>query len=449
MADGPTMTILRGVLIFAWSAGLAAAADRDPAAVIQRVTAKVMATGRRIPNYTCVQTVNRDTYRPIAATLPRACSLLLEQRLHPTPDLVLRPLSTDRLRLEVAIVGRGEIFSWAGASRFEDGGIDNVVRSGPIGTGAFGGFLSVIFKSDVKKFTFERHMSVDGRSLMEYSFQVSQAASHYMVKLHNSWFFTPYSGTVAVDPETDEVVLMTVETGELPPTTGQCRTITTLEFGTVLMDGAPLLLARRVRQRFVFASGEETENTITFANCREYRGESTVTFFAESGTAAGNGTTGAPEPLPPVPSELRFGMELAAPIDATTAAAGDPFSGRLTAALRDGPRIVLAPKGTVVEGRLMRVENFHRPPSTILVFKPEYMKIRGVRIRVAALRDWSTTKKKGMEVVLPRSSEGHAGAFRFPGERVLVKKGFRSQWLTVYAGRQRSVDQDVRVEERD
>lgn len=68
------LTIPRRLLALAFSVGLAAGAEHDPAAVLRRVIAKVLAAKDRIPNYTCVETVNREYFRPAAATLRQPCA---------------------------------------------------------------------------------------------------------------------------------------------------------------------------------------------------------------------------------------------------------------------------------------------------------------------------------------------------------------------------------------
>lgn len=105
---------MRYPLIFACSIALAAGAEYDPTEVLRRATEKALASAKETPNYTCVETVSRDYFEPAAVSLPRTCSVLQEQRRHPTRDLVLRMYSADRLRLDVTLAGIGEIYSWAG-----------------------------------------------------------------------------------------------------------------------------------------------------------------------------------------------------------------------------------------------------------------------------------------------------------------------------------------------
>ena len=432
-----------------FSAVLAAGAEHDPAEVMSRVTARILAAGKRIPNYTCVEAVQRDYFQPAAATLPRACPLVIEERRHPGLAMVLRPILTDRLHLDVAMVRGGETFSWVGASKFDDAGIFDLVRFGPIATGAFGGYLVIIFEQDVKRFTFERDVVAGGRSLIEYSFQVTAAGSHYKVRAGDSWFYIAYSGTIQVDPETDEVVRLTVRTGDLPEAANSCQTLTSLDFGTAHIGGVDFPLPTRSRQRFVLPDGEEVENSTTFANCREYKGESTITFdetapAADETPPAADRTprdarSPAPSPRRSVPENRRFTLELTAPIQTDTVAAGDPFTARLATPLRDAKGKLLAPAGTSVAGRLVRVENFHQSPQeVILALKPETLNIKGAKVPLAAVRDWSqivaaarNSRKKGVKILLPLKGEEHAGVFQFPGEHPVVKKGFRSDWRTV------------------
>jgi hypothetical protein len=432
---------MRCALIFTWAVGLALGAAYDPPEVLRRATEKVLASAKEIPNYTCVENVSRDYLEPAAAALPRACSVLLEQRQHPTPDLVLRLYSTDRLRLDVTMTGKGEIYSWSGASRFDDATIDHLVRSGPFGTGSFGGFLAVVFETDVKKFNFERSITAGDRTLMEYSFRVAQSDSHYTMKADNSWLRVAYSGTFQVDAETADMVRMTITTGDLPPATGVCSSTTTMDLTRVRIGAGQFLLPRQTRQRFISPNAEETENTSHFTDCREFRGESTVKFSPDSEAAITEGGQSASAKTLSLPIDLTFSFELTASIPTDTAAAGDSFSAKLVSALRDTKGKLLAPKGAVVEGHLLRVQSFFRQPEVMVVLKPEALWIRSVRVPLSVERDWRRVMaekgqkkgKKGLEILLPLRGEDHSGAFRFPGEHITVPSGFRSDWRTVLA----------------
>ena len=121
---------MRCAVLLAWCLSVRAA-ERNPDEIIKQATESVVSSAARIPSYTCVETIVREYYRPMVATLPRSCPVLMKQRQHPTPDLALHLAMTDRLRLDVTMTGRGEIFSWVGASRFDDRSISQLAADSP------------------------------------------------------------------------------------------------------------------------------------------------------------------------------------------------------------------------------------------------------------------------------------------------------------------------------
>ena len=438
------VTLLPAALLLAAARPASAAAD-DATALLKRTTANVTANDTHIQNYTCVETVSRDYFEPAASTLARSCSWLLEQRQRPTPDMVLRLESTDRLRLDVTTAERGEIFSWAGASHFDDSGVENVVREGPIGSGAFGAFLSVIFGSDAKRFIYEGTTTVDGRRLAQYFFDVVLADSHYMVKLKDGVNRVPtaYSGSVLVDPETADPVRLTLQTAELPEATGSCQTVASLTYGRVKIGDRELLLPTSARQRFISRDGRETENTTSFTGCREYSSESTVNFFQEADARPANGAAAGPAIPKSIPGGLRLTFQLTRPIETDAAAAGDRFTAKLTEPLREG-RTVLAPKGVLLEGRITMVKTFHRPKhEVVLGLAPRNIEIKGSKVALAALPDQRAillemrrNRQKGLAIFLPPRGD-YSGIFRASGTHVVFRSGFVSEWVTMLERRSR------------
>jgi len=399
-------------MMLTWLLLLAAA---DPAQVLQRAAIKVRVRAATLPNYTCVQTVTRDYYKPRTVGQARSCAASRSEDLRLT--------TTDRLRLDVTMTGRGEIYSWAGASKFEDSDIGALVHRGPIGSGSFGAILAILFGQDPATFYFERLAG----PLMEYTYRVPQQDSRYKVRTSDSWVYTAYSGTVQIDPETAEVARLTLQTAELPPSTGSCQTTTTMEFAAVRIGDSEFPLPKRGKQRFIDVSGEEVENTTTFGSCREYRGESKITFGAEA--AAANPEGGPATAIQEVPAGLTFSFELRTQIAAETAAGGDAFTGRLSGPLRDRMGRTLAPPGAAVEGRLLRVENRHTAPlGSELVLRLRTVEIGGVKVPIVA--DRVVRVVKGERVEMPYSWESHAGLFRVPGEHGVLKPGSRTEWIT-------------------
>src|SRR5437764_14747329 len=114
----------RGIALVLATLATAAAEDADPVEVLMRLRDQVMRHAGRIPNHTCVETVRRERYESAAGIHQQSCDTLLSRRRMIGFEATLKHISTDRLRLDVAFTGEREIYSWAGASKFEDGDID-------------------------------------------------------------------------------------------------------------------------------------------------------------------------------------------------------------------------------------------------------------------------------------------------------------------------------------
>ena len=439
MAHHQTAIALISAALVMSAADVKEAARRESVDVLKRATARMVANSDAQQSLTCVETIQRVYYHPLANTLPRYCPQLMEQRQHPSPDLKLLTWMQDRLRLEVASSARGEIYSWPGASRFSDGDIATLIHSGPIGTGPFGVMLNLIFMRDVKSFVIADDSVVDGRRCLSYKFAVSVENSHFLVKSINSetWVPAAYEGIVHVDPETADPIEMTVVSNSLPPAAGMCQTSSTQHFKRNKMGDDDVLLADTTKQRFVGATGAETETAITFSACRQYSAESTVSFYAAEPSPGTPARVVKPNAVPKtIPVGVSFSMELLTPIDSDTAAEGDRFTARLKEPLLDGPRLI-APKGALVEGRVSDVKVAYKPDMSVTIgLLPQTLEIRGVKTRFTARLDFrpkvvakERKKQKGLDFALPSPGE-YANQFELPGARATLSKGFVSDWVT-------------------
>ena len=431
---------MRGVLLFFSGVSLCNAAGHNPTEVLALLRDRVIQSVDRLPNYTCVETVSRTYFLPNAARMPQSCDEHEGRKRQGLYQMVA--VSADRLRLDVAAVSQREIFSWAGAQKFEDGELWEIVSGGALGTGAFGAFLKAIFGGDTAWFTFVRETNVGGRALMEFTYAIPVEFSHYEVRAGNDWVTTAYDGSVIADAATGQLVTLKIRTAQLPPETGSCETRTTLEYQTVRIGSGDFLLPWETRQRFISRTGMEAENTLAFSACRQFRGESTVHFGDAPATAAA--PADAPQPLH-LPPNLAVSVELLQPIDTETAAAGDVITGRLAKPIFDGQKRPLAAAGSLVEGRLMRVQRyFTKPARATVVIKLETLEVNGARLPFPVLPspvkpkvEW-TQKSVGYRIEyrgvslgeLPVPGESKYGVFLFSGNAIIVPKGYLTQWLT-------------------
>jgi hypothetical protein len=387
-----------------------------------------------------VEKVQRDRYEPVAGRASNSCDTLLARRKQSDFQGRLKLDSTDWLHLDVALTSDREIYSWAGASKFADGEIDELVPEGAIGTGAFAAMLLSIFGRRDPKYLFEGEITVAGRRLFEYSFAVPQTQSHYRVRAHKEWIITGYTGTMQVDPKTSELVRVLVRTEELPAATNSCENDTTLEYGVVQLDGGDYLLPKVARQRFIGREGAAAENTMKFSACRQYQAESKVVFGVGSQIAEGqvsilaNGLD--------VPAALPVTVELITPVRVGEAAAGDRIEGRLAKPIRDKQQNVLVAEGATLQGRLMRVETVYSPHvEHTVALRWEGVRIDGEMVPLSLLPNRrppdrqrisasGTLRRRGMEIELPLPGELRYAVFHLSGESPVLESGLRSEWLT-------------------
>ena len=136
---------MRPCLLAAATVALLAQQPSDPRELLAQAREVIVARARRLPDYTCVQTVDRQYYRPLRRRFPRpSCAQIAAVNRDRPNDLVL--LATDRLRLELKVSHGQEIGAWARSSQFSSRSIFELIGGGAYGTGTLGGFLTDIFK---------------------------------------------------------------------------------------------------------------------------------------------------------------------------------------------------------------------------------------------------------------------------------------------------------------
>lgn len=371
---------MRLFLLLCILAGCAAAHEDSPEAdaakLLLAVREKVVETVERLPKYLCTETVDRATYQPEIEVMSRSCDDLAGRKIRLKK---IRLDTSDRLRLDVAVSGDSEMFSWAGENRFQDGTLADLVRSGATSTGTFGSFLSSIFGTDAATFTYNGDVDAAGRLLSEFGFRVPLEKSKYIIGNKLSHSIVPYDGTFLVDPKTFDLVRLAIHAGYLPASLNACESSTTLDYGSVRLNNSEFLVPANVRWHVVNLDGSEFDNRTVFSGCHEFLGESTLRFDipSESAPTAGKKTTRKSLPLPP---ELPFSVGLVSPIDTATAAAGDLFKAKLTGAIKEKHGGVLVPKGAAVTGRIIRIERLYGPASQslLLAVKLETIEADGV-----------------------------------------------------------------------
>ncbi|HEY6306024.1 MAG TPA: hypothetical protein VI488_06125 [Candidatus Angelobacter sp.] len=325
----------------------------DPEDTLRRTQERLLADLARLPRYTCVQTITRHYYRPRSEG--HSCKALISE--HDKRTGGLHSIGWDRLRLEVAIADGQNVYSWVGAARFEEDNFGELAGHGPLGSGDFGSFLDSVLRHAT--ISYQTQKVVNGRPLLEYSYDMPGNKSGYLVLTNAGWVPTPYNGTLLLDPSAADVVGLTVRTAELPESNPACQANSEVKYQRTAIHDSMVLIPRETRLNTIDRAGSESLSLTTYEKCREYASKSRMLLRAPAGTgAAGPAPTPTPTPLSP---NLRFECRIVTPIDSDAAAAGDPIEGVLRFAIHDKNNNRVFPAGAHLQGRLTRLE--HRSES--------------------------------------------------------------------------------------
>src|SRR5580693_6628531 len=147
------LLLRRVAVVISLAVAIHAQVPPNPEDVLAKARDKVVQRTERLPNYICVQTVDRKYFKRANPVFPPpSCDDLAAKNAGKTNVLELE--GTDRLRLDVKVSGGTEIGAWAGSSHFDDGNVMKLIR-GPFGTGGFGTFLTDIFSGSGVDFYFD------------------------------------------------------------------------------------------------------------------------------------------------------------------------------------------------------------------------------------------------------------------------------------------------------
>jgi len=210
----------------------------DASVLLARARETVLSSTRRMPRYTCLETINREYYnQPVQKHSPRATTEASAHSCSVNQSARLSLDAEDRLRVEVAEAAQGEIHSWPGESHFDTRSIDEMIPLGPISTGSFGGYLQGLFGNSGAQVNFVGSKTDGFRNVFEYSFRVPREASTLRVKGQNIWKVTGTSGSFEIDAATTQLTKLVIETEPLSSDTGMCRAETAMDYHSMLIGG--------------------------------------------------------------------------------------------------------------------------------------------------------------------------------------------------------------------
>lgn len=370
-----------------------------------------------LPNYTCLETIERSRRRAAARRFE----------------------FVDLLRLEVAFVNNKELFAWPGSEKFEERELSEIVGGGTIGTGSFALHARSVFLSRAPTFTHVGERFREGRRTIRYDYRVPAMQSGYRLKVPPKEGIVGYEGSFWVDAETLDLIWLEVRVTEIPPHLPVSSATEFLEYARTPIGERSFLLPKASELVIVDLAGNESRNRIRFTGCRQFAGESTLSF-------------GEP-PEPPqnkwrpvelqLPEGLDIELRLDSPIETGVSAVGDPIRATV---LRDVKRrgAILAPKGAVAHGRLVHLKRRDdaRRPGWIAGVQFDRIEFGDFVVRFAArmdpvgennfplgVTDFSSRSYRIVREANP--SDIRVGILYIKGEQGKVPAGARMIWRTV------------------
>lgn len=409
-----------------WAATLSAQQDPVPDALLARVRNKVSQDVSRLPDYVCVQTVER-AHRATARE---------EFKLQ------------DTLRLEVALIGNRERFAWLDARRFEERELRDMVGNGAIGTGNFALHTKHVLQANVAEFRARGEVDHQGRRALRWDYEVPWDKSGYRIRMPPHEDVVGFRGSFLVDPETLDLLRLEVHADEIPEELGLDRASTILEYAHVTIGALDCVLPKSSELVMVGLDGAESRNRTELGGCRQYASESTLSFDAPrpANLTLPDETASPDKRALNVQGRLTMELSLDSEIALATAAVGDPIRAILVRPLRNGDQI-LAPEGSVAVGNIVRLDKQGQPFDhydialefhTLETNQTQYeysatMADAGPApglIRVAKkFNPTFTRQRKARMEILVREVQHGQGVLQWDAKHDRIRKALRMRWL--------------------
>ncbi len=290
-----------------WLSLLAAGPCAESPAVLAKIRESVLENLRRLPNYTCGQTIERS-YRSVATHLFE---------------------NVDRIRLEVGYIDGREMFGWPGGEKLAEEDLNRLV-GGTVTNGEFALATRALFAGRSVVFGDMREETHAGHAALRFDFTVPREGTDWILVIGGQHTPTGYHGSFWVDSDSLQLIEVRITADDVPPDAGYSAVARDLQFLPAPIGNGEFLLPSRAEFSATEATGAEDRNETRFHDCRQYTAESVVSFGP---TDAGARTKAGPRNGAPaagldaaLPDEFETSLTLDSPIDSDISAVGDPIT---------------------------------------------------------------------------------------------------------------------------
>jgi hypothetical protein len=311
------------------------------------------------------------------------------------------------------------MFAWPGAGRFEEKELRDMV-GGTIGNGSFALHARSIFLTNVPTFEYEGEVEEFGRKLHRYRYHVPVNRSGYSLRVGTVTGVAGYHGTFDADAATLDLMRLDVIAHDIPPNLPMSAARDEMRYQRVVIGERDFLLPQSSELTLTGLDGEDSRNRTSFSACRQYSGESTISF----GDPPPQSDAPAPPPTVAVdlPEGLLFDARLSATLRLIGIAVGDPLELEVTSnAKMDGRTII--PKGARARGRVVSYsKRYDRIEMHALMLQVDEIEFPGAKAEVHAVP---------AEVRFPppgNTGVDKTGIIYMRGSRHVVMKGSQIVW---------------------
>lgn len=329
-------------LIFAGissTAGMASAQDLPPGVLLlSRVENHIKDEFQRLATISCLETAQRQI----------------------SSKGKMRPLDT--VRLEVLTNGDKELFASPGDRNFSEEQPLSFAGSGMLGNGLFGPYLKNVLLNGNATTKYVGEEDLGGRRVARYDYEIAPTFSGQSVEIQEGSGTVGLRGSFWVDPETYDVLRLDLSASDIPPTLPLTELATSIHYGrTVLTNNLEVLLPETADVRLEKKSGEISQDQVEFTHCRVFGAESTLSFSVVDSAQAAASPAAVPtdEVLEPLPGGQQVAVKLSSPISSDT-----PVGALIEGVVADEIKYkheVLIPAGSLVRGRIRRLERYSDP----------------------------------------------------------------------------------------
>lgn len=304
--------------------------DEGHALLISRIKVRTAENVQTLPNFTCLETIERSNRAPRS------------QRFQ----------LLDVLRLEVAYIDRKELFAWPGSTNFEDREMRDFAKNGAISNGSFALHVNSVLLSNAPTYEYRGETEWNGRAAFRIDYRIPMLSSGYRMRVPPNEGIVGYHGTFYVDKTTLDMLRLEIRIHEIPPQLPVREASEDLDYQTMRVGESVHVLPAKSTLKIEDLSGSVNRNETTFSRCREYKGNSVIRF-----DDAPVEETAVVKPLQRVvlPEELEFELRFDDVITGGKAAVGDEVRGEVT---RDVRRkgVLWVPKGAQASCRILHME---------------------------------------------------------------------------------------------